>query len=95
LLFLMPFGSNILKILIHMHGFWARTWIFSCPVFPFSGLTVSSFCYLQFFPYPFDADGTFPSYTLMISRSLIHTYSNLFLFLRHLQVYGLMRISNS
>lgn len=27
---------------------------------PFSGLTVSSFCYLQFFPYPFDADGTFP-----------------------------------
>lgn len=25
----------------------------------FSGLTVASFCYLQFFPYPFDNDGTF------------------------------------
>ncbi|KAM0833950.1 hypothetical protein ACQ4PT_063937 [Festuca glaucescens] len=24
------------------------------------GLTVSSFCYLQFFPYPFDADGIWP-----------------------------------
>ncbi|EMS54602.1 Putative lipid phosphate phosphatase 3, chloroplastic [Triticum urartu] len=24
------------------------------------GLTVSSFCYLQFFPYPFDADGLWP-----------------------------------
>jgi diacylglycerol diphosphate phosphatase/phosphatidate phosphatase len=24
------------------------------------GLTVSSFCYLQFFPYPFDADAVWP-----------------------------------
>uniref|UniRef100_A0A453QJR0 Phosphatidic acid phosphatase type 2/haloperoxidase domain-containing protein n=1 Tax=Aegilops tauschii subsp. strangulata TaxID=200361 RepID=A0A453QJR0_AEGTS len=26
------------------------------------GLTVASFCYLQFFPYPFDADGASPFY---------------------------------
>lgn len=25
---------------------------------PVAGLTVASFCYLQFFPYPYDADGT-------------------------------------
>jgi len=34
------------------------------------GLTVASFCYLQFFPYPYDADGLWPhAYTLQLAEA--------------------------
>ena len=37
------------------------------------GLTVASFCYLQFFPYPFDADAMWPH---AYFQQLAETHSN-------------------